>query len=658
MTAGPEHRFPLPEVAGSLAGSTDPWLIGVRHHSSAIAAGVDRLLDGFEPDQVLVELPAEFAPWIEWVAHPDATAPLALGAVSGGSVAFYPFADFSPELQVVRWAARRGVPVEPFDLPLARRAEEHGEAPPAEGEPHRIGRSLLAREQAADHESLWDQLVEAPAAGADPEQIRRAALLYGWSLRADAGSAVSVSDLARERYMRERLAAAREAGKRRIVAVVGAFHGAALLDPALDPLPRLPAASARARTDTVVTSLLPYGFEQLDSRSGYPAGIRDPQWHQRVFHALRTPGGSVEQVAGQVLVEVCRAIRRERHVAGTPDAAEALRLAKGLAVMRDLPSPGRRELLEAVTTALGHGEVLGRGRVVARALEKVLVGRGRGTLANGTPRSGLAPHVEALLAALKLPGPADDPLTEPTRLDPLRSETDRRRQVTLHRMAAAGITYAEPLDSSDEALTSVWRIEWSAATEATLAAAALRGVTLPQAAEGAIRSKIASLEADDKLSAGIRIDVVSTVAECGLPELLASSLDDLRTTVVAEAALPELVRAIGLVERLAHGHVAGAPVDRERVVKDEPGAVPNVALGDLAQVRDELLSAAVRAVDGLQGSDDLADVTALIALVRVFELAPERLGDGRLGWAIERLAEEGTARIQGGAGGARVLLGT
>ncbi|MEQ1506618.1 MAG: DUF5682 family protein, partial [Myxococcota bacterium] len=573
---------------------------------------------------------------------------------------------------------------------LARRGEERGDvvldgSDDGPGwDPHRIGAALRRAVDADDPESLWDHLIEGPAVGGSPEATRRAALAYGWSLRADAGHTARGSDLAREAYMRTRLAAARADGAARVVAVVGAFHAAALVaDPALDPLPRRAdlgrAGTGSVVTGSVVTSLMPYAFDQLDSRSGYPAGIRDPGWHQRVFTALTT-GGDPVAVAATVLVELCRSIRDERHVAGTPDAAEALRLALALAELRDLPAPGRRELLEAVSAALGHGELLGRGRVVARALDRVLVGRIRGALAPGTPRSGLGPHVEALLAELRLPGPAGSPGStagstratrtraprmDPGRLDPLRSELDRRRHVTLHRLCAAGVSYAELGGGDDpqaEALTVVWEAAWTAATDATLAVAGLRGVTLEQAAAGALRAKVASLEADDRLVAGMWVDITTAAAECGLVELVGGYLDRTRSALAGAGALAELVRGIALVERLAHGHVPGCPA------ASVPGG---------AEVREELLAAAVRSVDGLAGSDDLADVRALVALVRVFELGGERLDDGagdgalgdgglgdgglghgRLGWAVDRLAADGSPRIQGGAAGARVLLGT
>jgi Mg-chelatase subunit ChlD len=650
-----------------LAACADPFLFGVRHHSSACAAAVGPWLDQVRPTRVLLELPPEFASWLPWLGHEGARAPLALGAVLGREVSFYPFADFSPELQVVRWCLRNGVPCEPFDLPMALRRQEQGPSPD-EGPPGPpIAAALNAAADAPDGEAAWDRLVEGPSAGQDPEAVRRAALLYGWALRADTSRPARRSDLAREAWMRRCLARARAPGAR-LAAVVGSFHGGGLLpDPGDDPLPRLPeppsggSGSDDPPADGVVTSLVAYGFEQLDSRSGYPAGIRDPQWHQRVLERTLAHGTS-DEVAQEVVVEICRELRQQRQLAGTPDAAEALRMARGLCALRGLHAPGRRELLEGLQSALARGEVLGRGRVVARAIERVLVGEARGRLAPGTPRSGLLPHVEALLAALRLPGPDDEAQRDPVRLDPLRSELDRRRHVALRRLVAAHVEYGDLRETDGvvgSALTAAWMVAWTSATEATLTAAGLRGVTLEQAAAGALRAAIGELQREDRLAAAMWLDILETAAEAGLHAEVHHAFDAVRTVVVTECGLVDLVRAVSLVERIAAGHVPGCPVDpQRRVAGDEPGAI---ALLDVVALRcdglrDELLAACVRAVDGLAGATDLPSALALAQLVRVFERSPDRLGDGRLLHALRQLADTASPLIRGSAGAALAAL--
>src|SRR5262249_8822562 len=154
---------------------------------------------------------------------------------------------------------------------------------------------------------------------------------------------------------------------------------------------------------------------------------------------------------------------------------------------RDLPAPGRRELVEALQTALAQAEPFGRGRAVAAAMQRVLVGTRRGKLAPGTPRSGLGPHVEELLAELRLPGP-EAPYPREVRLDPLRSELDRRRHIAIQRLRTCEVPYAVPISVDADLVTGLWILSWRPATAAALELASARGMTLAQAAEGTLRS--------------------------------------------------------------------------------------------------------------------------------------------------------------------------
>ncbi|QDY08251.1 VWA domain-containing protein [Micromonospora sp. HM134] len=625
-----------PTVAvAALAGHRRPYLIGVRHHSPALAVALPRLLAGYRPEVLLLELPPELGQWLPWLADPATTAPVALAGVlgDGGGPAFYPFADFSPELVAVRWAARNGVPVVPCDLPLtdpAWREREPGAAPTP-------GRSFADALRAAGSgradEDLWDRSVEARAPGADPEAVRRAALAVGWALRADAerGPGVSPLDLRREARMRQCLA---EAGPSRVAALVGAFHAPALLTGEDAPPPAGPAGAP-----AVVTSLVPYTFGLLDARSGYPAGIRDPQWQQSVLTADGDPA-AVESATTDAVVAVCAAIRRAGHPAGPGEARETVRLALDLARLRGLPAPGRGELVEAIQSVLAHGEVLGRGRAVAHAMEQVLVGDRRGVLAPGTPRSGLAPAVRELLAGLRLPG-AGDPARE-LRLDPLRSALDRRREITLHRLQVCAVAYAEQVGGTGvggvDPVTTRWRVQWSPRTEATIEVAGLRGVTLGQATEGALVERRRRERAEDGPTVAAVITGLADAARCDLTGLAARRLAEVAVTVPAEGTLGELVTALALLDRLRLGHLPGG--------SDLP---PD----ELGRVAEALESAAVRQVDGLAGAQDVADAEALATLAQRADAAGAGL---RLADCLARLAARGTPLMAAAAGAVQVLL--
>ncbi len=637
-----------------LASAKAPWLFGVRHHSPACSIALPKLLDKLAPTALAIEMPADLAPWIEWLGHPDAEAPLAVAAVSDGGddLGFYPFADFSPELVAIRWARAADIPVHAIDLPAARR-------PPRDRSGEPLG--IAARLRGADDDS-WEHMVEAAGVAAEPERVRRAALLYGWALRIDEarGDGVSALDLAREEHMRDVLATLTAKKSARIACVVGSFHAAALLPkPTLWSAP--PASEVRVR-EGMVSSLIPYAFELLDSRSGYPAGIRDPLWQQRLWATQKSPDGAgiaadVAALVSACLVEITREVRKRGLPASVPDARAAAEVAISLAQLRGLPAPGRRELVEAVQTALSHGELLGRGRIVAKAMQAVLVGHQRGRLAPDTPRSGLGPHVAALLDELRLPAGA---MAEPMelRLDPLRSPLDRRRHVALARLRACGIPYGTELESVAAgglpSLTSSWRVKLTPATEAMIELAGLRGVTLKQASAGSLRAERARMEGDDKLTAVSLVALAESAAEAGATELVSELLAELTGPRLGEATLSELIALIALIDRILAGHIVALPVDLEDAVPGEIDHFPPPPID-----RDAMLNTAVASVLGLAGSESLDDAKALAELVRVLE-RPEHatLGDSRLRWSIDQLVETGTPVIAGAASVIQVLIHT
>ncbi|WP_312871176.1 DUF5682 family protein, partial [Streptomyces lonarensis] len=710
---------PARAALATLTAPDAPYLIGVRHHSPALAAAVPALLTAADPQVLLVELPAETQPWLRWLADPATTAPVALAAVpsraaaSGGAgTAFYPFAEFSPEFAAVRWAAAAGVPVVACDLPLADRAWSAADPPtaeptdtaptdtaPTDGVPGAGGLWQAMRDRATGRagDDLWDRLVEATAPGSTPEAVRRAALLAGWALRQDAGTAVPAKDLAREQHMRGCLAAARADG-RRVAAVIGAFHAPALLpgphsgtgqgggtataaqagagpragealpwphpeavvrtavgDPPEDTAEPGPATAATvgrgersapgpAPADAWSVSLIPYTYALLDERSGYPAGIRDPEWQHRVLTAGGDPGAVADALTATA-VRISAALRRLGHPSGPADAREITRLAGDLARLRGLPAPGRGELAEAVQTVLAQGELHGRGRAVARALDEVLVGSRTGAVTPRAPRAGLAPAVERELAELGLPGPHDParPSRE-LRLDPLRSDLDRRRELLLRRLTVCGVPYAEPRDVAGtggaDALTVRWELRWTPATAAVLTAATVRGVTAAQAAEGVLRERHRAERDEGGPTAAQILTGLHDAAACGTTALADERLTETADLLPGCATLPELLSALSLVDRVRSGHIPGLPADEERA-------------GRCAATSETLTTAGVRQLDGLTGSEEPDDARALVELAHRADL----FGGVRLTAALDRLATEGTPLMRGAAGAVLVLLG-
>jgi hypothetical protein len=641
-----------------LAGCRAPLLIGIRHHSAALARVMPKILTDFKPRAILVEMPPDFQSWLEHLVKRELEAPVALAACDEARlISFYPLADFSPELVAIRWAAEHEVAIIPCDLDLAamRRVEsDSSEAARDSAQPSAL-EVLLGRYGARDSGELWEKLVETPASRSSPEAIRRAALFFGWLVR-HSSNGPSVVDAHREAAMRAAVAAAPE----KSVAVIGSFHAAALL-----PKPILWSAPETIDRDQVplqkpTTSLIPYSFAQLDQRSGYPAGVVDPAWHQTMLAA--TNPESANRLIADLAVELCRHLRKEGHVAGTPDATEIVRLARDLARLRGHAAPGRGEFLEAIETCLVHGDLLGRGRAVAATAQAVLVGNQRGRLPKGTPRSGLAVQIEATVARLKLPGP-DTIDAEPRefRLDPLRSRLDRARAVLFRRLNLIGIHYAQRFDTEGvgnrENLTEAWQAQWTGATTSMIEAAGIHGVTLVQVAEAAVRRLRQTGAADsdddqpDRQHPATTLARLSAAAECGLGKLVETLFAQLDGPFVLTASAAQLIEAAAVKQRIAAGHLPGLPLSADDV------SLPDVELFEAPRESldvQPLLEAALRGLDGLRGSDEPADVVALNELTASIRDRPALLPS--LKSHLARMQHSGSPRMQGAAWGALAML--
>ena len=564
-------------------------------------------------------MPPDFQPWLEYLGKGDLEAPVALAACDETRlISFYPLADFSPELAAIRWAAAHNVPVIPCDLALtamgrldrlrpdtgSRTRATNRAAEPAQ--PLRRARQRRAVGKAG--RNAGEQVVsrgDSPGGAVlrldGPPFVERAVRCRRPSRSGDAGGGGGGAEALGRR--------GRFLSRRR--AVAGA-------DPVVGPGA---CRERRRRTrDKPATSLIPYSFAQLDQRSGYPAGVMDPVWQQTMLAA--TDPEAANRLIADLAVELCRHLRSEGHVAGTPDATEIVRLARDLSRLRGHAAPGRGELLEAIETSLVQGDLLGRGRAVAAAAQAVLVGKQRGRLPKGTPRSGLAVQVEAAIARLKLPGP--EPIDEEPRelrLDPLRSRLDRGRAVLFRRLNLVGIHYAQRLDTEGignrENLTEAWQVQWTGATTATVEAAGIHGVTLVQASEAAVRRlrQPDAADADDdqpeRQHPATTLARLSAAAECGLGDAVKALLAQLDGPF-----LHSRVRRAS--DRSGGGHAAHCRRPHAGLpLREDDAAPPDV---ELFEARPELLNAqplleaALRGLDGLRGSDEPADVVALVDL--------------------------------------------
>lgn len=592
----------------------DTLLFGVRHHSPACARAVVAAAQEWQPEAIAIELPTDLDELVPIIADPRTEAPVAVAIAGGQGTGFYPFADFSPELAILRWAQAQNIPVHCIDLPAG--AEILEDEIPEEG-------PTIDVEQLVGQES-WDTQVEARAVGQTWQQVRRAALGVGLGVRL-AEHIPDAKTRAREAHMR---ACLQDLKGTRTLVVVGSYHCGGLFEgPAIRPPVTPPAA----------VSLLPYTFAQLDSRSGYGSGIRDPQWQQGVFDA--TNAEDIAEHTARIVTEVARHMRLKDTPAGTGEVAEAVRMAGDLARMRGLPATGRREAIEALTSVFAQGSVIGRGRAVAQALQAVMIGDRRGTLPPGAPVPALLSQVKQLLAQLRLPAGETD-RSAIVRVEPFKGGRQLERHLALNRLQALNIPYVRERSLGQnrglENRSYSAECNFSTGTAGALGVC-IAGATLEQAVQNTIANRIVCWAGDaDEL-----LYLLDTSVSCALPEQVAACLDLVDLDLSARASFAAAVRATETLLGLSGGR--------------EPAAVllPEALLERSTQVAETLSAAAVRELPGIAGSNELSDAALLSGVNGLVESHQVRATS-----LLKHIADAGSPLMRGAATAVLATMGS
>lgn len=95
-------------------------IFGIRHHGPGSAHSLLAALDEFQPDCILIEGPPEGNTLMPLVTDPGMVPPVALLVYAQDNprqACYYPFAEFSPEWQAMKFAVNNGITCRFIDLP-------------------------------------------------------------------------------------------------------------------------------------------------------------------------------------------------------------------------------------------------------------------------------------------------------------------------------------------------------------------------------------------------------------------------------------------------------------------------------------------------------------------------------------------------------------
>ncbi|MGI8332256.1 DUF5682 family protein [Actinomadura scrupuli] len=621
---------------------------GIRHHGPGSARTLGRALEEFKPDLVLIEGPPEADAIVGLAAEPGMVPPVALlayvpgpaGAApepagsdagpaggSGRRAAFWPFAEFSPEWNAVRYAMAADVPVRFCDLPAAHQLADPTPAPlaeppeggspesgspgdgpsgdgppgaalpgdglpgdrpeagsepgspdpedlPAPAELVRMDPLGWLAEAAGydDAERWWDDVVEHRGAGPSPFQAIAEAMRTLREHAPPMPADYTRREERREAYMRRTLRRALKEGFERVAVVCGAWHVPAI-EAALST--SRSSATSAGKDDRLLRGLpkvkvdltwVPWTHGRLASWSGYGAGVRSPGWYHHLFSA---PDRPIERW----LTQAARVLREEDLPVSSAHVIEAVRLADALAALRGRPLAGLEEVTEATRAVLCEGAELPLELIQRR----MVVGERLGAVPDSTPMVPLQRDLQAQQRRLKF-----RPDARGTDLDlDLRKPTDLERSRLLHRLGLLGVGWGTPQQDPGRGkgtFRESWSLLWKPEFDVDLIEAGAWGTTVREAA-GAKAVALAG-----RLAAGAGTGTVPD--EGALPRL---------TGLAERCLLADLGQALPLVMR-ALADRAAADTDVVHLMAALPALVRALRYGDVRGTDTRSLGAVV---DGL-----------------------------------------------------------
>ena len=551
-------------------------LFGIRHHGPGSARSLVHELEELAPDIVLIEGPPEGDSLLPLAAREDLRPPVALlvyATEHAGRAVLYPFADFSPEWQAIRFALRRGVAVRFIDLPLAIRlaslrgrssAEDSdtsgaGESDGASGGDEGTGGGagdsagvddalaaadpLDAMASAAgysDTERWWDHLVESRA-GRDRD-VFAAIHEMMHAVRAVPELKITAGEARREAWMRRAIRVARTEGFSRIAVVCGAYHTPAL---AVTPAARDDDALLRGLPKTKTSaSWVPWSYARLSYASGYGAGIASPVWYELLWRQPAAPGAAW-------MTRAARLMREEDLSVSSAHAIEACRLADALAALRGRPAAGLPEYNDAALTVLGDGADMSM-RLIARRWH---FDDRLGTVPADFPSAPLQQDLTAHQRRLRLPPKLEERLLD---LD-LREAIDRGRSELLRRLRLLDVPWGIPdpeAAGSKGTFHEWWQVRWQPDFAVSLIEASRYGHTI----EAAAVARVIERSRDERSLAAL-IELLQDALFANLGDAVAPLVQAVEERGAVAADVGQLLEAVPPLAALRrYGNVRGTDV--------------------------------------------------------------------------------------------------
>lgn len=490
----------------------------IRHHSPACSYHLEKVIEEYEPECILIEGPSGANEMLDVMTHKDTQAPFAVyysykdskGYVSDDKEeykCYYPFLDYSPELVAVREGVKRGITTEFFDLPYAEiliaSNEDKGLRTNEEknnyNDDYYLARSYFMEKLVEDSglrcfDEFWEKFFEIDGLTQGTSDFVKNVMYYCVLSRLTTSAHELTEDgcLVREAYMCENIEKAREKYKK-ILVVTGGFHTYGLI--------QLQEKSKKEKVklhsipkECKGVYLMSYSMEAADNLNGYASGMPYPAFYQYIWDGIKKADTKDDNIYSEIygntvlkyLVDTGKEIRKKEGYLSTYDEICAFSMTDNLAALRGKKFAGVYELMDSVLSSYIKGEYNLSTDSPMRVLRKKLTGNKIGSLCESAKLPPLVQCFEQRCKSYRL----KIQNTSKTEITLSVFSTPKHRQISeffyqLEFLETGFVTKLKGpnlrLKKDRNLIREIWEYRWSSQVIAALIDASVYGATLQEA---------------------------------------------------------------------------------------------------------------------------------------------------------------------------------
>ncbi len=556
-------------------------IFGIRHHGPGSAKSLIKAFDDWQPDCILIEGAPDANDLIKHVANEGLKPPVALLIYNPKNLqqaSYFPFAEFSPEWQAMKYALKKSIPVTFMDLPMslnfgfdnAKNDTTQQLFKENKEDDDDLDKTLIIKDPLkymaelagfSDSERWWEATFEQ---NEHPTEIFDIIMDMMQALRQTLNRPESAETLLREAYMRKIIRKAIKDGFKKIAVVCGAWHAPVLQD----------FQNFKEKTDTDVlknikkvateATWVPWSYSRLALGSGYGAGVLSPAWYELLFSKR-------SNATIRWMTKVARLLRKEDISASSAHSIEAVRLAETLAILRGQSIAGLAELEEAALSIFCDGY----DKPMALIREKLVIGDVIGRVPPDIPQVPLQRDLDACIKTARLSKEYATTEGMTKELD-LRKETNLLASHLLHRLVLLNIPWGKTMKGSQYRLGTfkeIWKLQWKPDYAIRVIDAAQWGNTVEEAATQLVKSKSTTIDSLADLT--ILLEKALNAAIKNAIPTLVNRLQDLSALtddiLALMDALPHLVNIV------KYGNVRGTHAETVAEVVEQ--IVPRICIG-------------------------------------------------------------------------------